>query len=646
MAPIAKLTVVSSCGSPIPHRLIKGTLPVAYCDEKSDSELRYMVASIPAPLSGLKAVVTSSGAINFLMNGQKYPNGTAYNEALAETPASTARLYDSIYVRHWDRWLTPETFTLFAGTLSPASDYSNLSSTWSFSGELRDLLAGIEGQAETPVQPFGDSGDYDITPDGSTVAFLTKAPELPYANYTASYIFLVPHDGSAVAAPFNCHNCSATPENARGASGAPRFSPDGSSIAYFQMDGETYESDKNRIYVARLDDSITITELADNWDRSPDQLRWAPDGQSLFIATQDVGRERLFSLPVDAGPDYMPTNYSDPGFISAFHILPDSSALVSASSIWSSRDFYIATPENSTWLFTSNTTDPELSGLGPEDVSEFWYQGNFSTVHGWVVYPEGFSNTSTYPLAFLIHGGPQSAWLNSWSTRWNVKVWADQGYVVVAINPTGSTSYGQAFTDAIQNNWGSFPYDDLVKGWEYIDSSGEFSYIDTASGIAAGASYGGYMVNWIQGHDLGREFQALVTHNGVTSTLNQYTTEELWFMQRDFNGTLWDNRDNYERYDPIRYAKEFATPHFVVHSDKDYRLPVSEGVFLFNVLQELGVDSRFLNFPDEGHWYVITFPFSFLLSPIELAVDGICLVMARHGPHRFRVLSTTFPWVF
>ncbi len=317
----------------------------------------------------------------------------------------------------------------------------------------------------------------------------------------------------------------------------------------------------------------------------------------------------------------MPTNYSDPGVIAAFHILPDSSALVSASSIWSSRDFYIATPENSTWLFTSNSTDPELSGLGPEDVSDFWYQGNFSTVHGWIVYPEGFAPTSTYPLAFLIHGGPQSAWLNSWSTRWNLKVWADQGYIVVAINPTGSTSYGQAFTDAIQNNWGSFPYDDLVRGWQHINSSEEaYPYIDTGNGIAAGASYGGYMVNWIQGHDLGRAFRALVTHNGVTSTLNAYATEELWFMQRDFNGTLWENRDNYERYDPIAYASQFATPHFVVHSDRDYRLPVSEGVFLFNVLQELGVESRFLNFPDEGHWYVFTFSLDLFPSSLSMVI--------------------------
>jgi dipeptidyl aminopeptidase/acylaminoacyl peptidase len=568
------------------------------------------VASIPGPLSGLKAAVTKSGSVNFLLNGQKYPNGTVYNEATAEKPLSTARLYDSIYVRHWDRWLTPETFTLFSGTLIPASSGTNSSSAWKFSGELKDLLAGIEGRAETPVQPFGDSGDYDITPDGSTVAFLTKAPELPYANFTASYIYLVPHDGSTVAKPINCHDCKSTPAHARGASASPRFSPDGSRIAYLQMNDETYESDKNRIYNAVLGGNYpVIEELAGNWDRSPDGLKWSPDSKTIFMSAPDVGRERLFSLSADAGPDDKPTNYSDPGAVAAFYILPDSSALISASSMWSSRDIYIeSSPGNSTWLFKSNDTDPELRGLGPEDVSDFWYEGNFTTIHGWIVYPEGFSESKTYPLAFLIHGGPQGAWFNSWSTRWNPKVWADQGYVAIAIDPTGSTSYGQALTDAIQNNWGSYPYDDLVKGWQYVKDT--FKYIDTAHGIAAGASYGGYMTNWIQGHDLGREFKALVTHDGSTSTLNQYASEELWFMQHDFNGTLWDNRDNYERWDPISHAKEFATPHFVVHSSKDYRLPVSEGVMLFNVLQERGVPSRFLNFPDENHWYVLYFAVS------------------------------------
>ncbi len=329
-------------------------------------------------------------------------------------------------------------------------------------------------------------------------------------------------------------------------------------------------------------------------------------------------------MPVDADADYQPTNYSDPGSILTFYILPDASALVSASSLWSSRDIYIShSPTNSTWLFTSDSTDPELAGLGPSFVSDFWYEGHFTTIHSWIVYPLDFDSTTSYPLAFLIHGGPQSAWYNAWSTRWNPQVWANQGYIVVAINPTGSTGYGQSFTDAIQNNWGSYPYDDLVKGWEYINSTTPFSsYIDTSRGIAAGASYGGYMVNWIQGQPFGREFRALVTHDDSTSTLNQYATEELWFMQHDFNGTLWDDREHYERYDPLSRAGGWATPHFVVHDSLDYRLPESEGVMLFNVLQERGVDSRFLNFPDENHWCVVLLAFGPLPLPFFGYLDG------------------------
>lgn len=557
--------------------------------------------------------MTACGSINFLMNGQRYPNGTVYNGALAETPLSTARIYDSIYVRHWDRWLTPETYTLFAGTLRPGSDSSSSSSAWSFSGELRDLLAGIEGEAETPIQPFGGSDDYDITADGRTVAFLTKAPELSYANYTTSYVYLVPHDGSSTAVPFNCHKCSATPRNARGSSASPTFSPDGSSIAYFQMDGENYESDRNKIYIASLGRDITIAQLADNWDRSPDQLRWAPDGQRLFVAAPDVGHDRLFSLPIDASADHQPSNYSDPGAVTTFHMLPDSSALVSASSLWSSRDIYInRSPSTRTWLFAANNTDPELAGLGPTTVSSIWYRGNFTSIHGWLIHPTNFDPNTRYPLALLIHGGPQSAWSNAWSTRWNPQVWADQGYMVACLNPTGSTSYGQSLTDAIQNNWGSYPYSDLVLGFDFLTTPPFSSSIDPSRAIAAGGSYGGYMVNWIQGQEFGRRFKALVTHDGVTSTLNQWATDELWFTQHDFKGTLWDDRANYERWDPLARAAEWATPHLVVHGSRDYRLAESEAVMLFNVLRARGVESRFLNFPDENHWYVLSSREAFL----------------------------------
>jgi dipeptidyl aminopeptidase/acylaminoacyl peptidase len=179
-------------------------------------------------------------------------------------------------------------------------------------------------------------------------------------------------------------------------------------------------------------------------------------------------------------------------------------------------------------------------------------------------------------------------------------VFAEQGYVVVAFNPTGSTGFGQGLTDGIQNQWGGRPYNDLVLGWDYICSN--LSYVDTDRAIALGASYGGYMVNWIQGHDLGRKFKALFTHDGVFSTLAQYSSEELWFPQHDFNGTLWENWENYARWNPANLTDQWATPHLIVHNELDYRLPISEGLSAFNILQTKGIPSKLLSFPDENHW--------------------------------------------
>ena len=189
-----------------------------------------------------------------------------------------------------------------------------------------------------------------------------------------------------------------------------------------------------------------------------------------------------------------------------------------------------------------------------------------------------------------------------WSTRWNMAIFAEQGYVVIAPNITGSTGYGQAFCDAIQNNWGGSPYVDAVNGFEYIEK--HLHYVDTDRAVALGASYGGYMMNWIQGHPLGRKFKALVCHDGVFSMSNQLSSDEQYFPNHDLLGPPWKKnfRENWDRWDPSRYTENWATPQLVIHNERDYRLPISEGLAMFNVLQEREVESRFLTFSDENHW--------------------------------------------
>lgn len=561
-----------------------------------------LVASLSAPYSGLKAVKTASGSINFLLNSLAYANnGSAYNEELASKPAHTGMLYDSIYVRHWDTWLTQQRYSVFSGVLAAKGN----SSGYSFDGTTKNLLSNLNYTAtrpETPVQPFGGSGDYDLSPDGSTVVFLTKAPELPKANNTASYLYLVPHDGSSAPEKLNGPGSKAS-QTAQGASAAPFWSPDGKKIAYSQMDVVNYESDRSKIYVADVD-TKEVSLVAGDWDYSAASLKWAPGGENLYVAADYIGATRLFVIPVDAGADYQPTNITDITSVSDFFVLPDGKALVTANSVWASFLLYTVTPEAETYyLYKSNERDANLAGLGPEDVSFFWYNGTLGDQQqAIVVYPENFDPEKVYDLIFYVHGGPQGYTGNVWSNRWNLKTWADQGYVLVGPNPTGSTSYGQLLTDRIQGKWGGWPYEDLVNAHKYACEN--LPYINCSNAIEAGASYGGYMTNWIQGHDLGREFKALVSHDGVATTYADWSTEELWFTLHEFNGTLWEEpgRSVYDAWDPLKHAKNFSTPQFVIHSEKDYRLPISEGLAMFNVLQTVGVPSRFLSFPDENHW--------------------------------------------
>ncbi|PGH12306.1 hypothetical protein AJ79_04372 [Helicocarpus griseus UAMH5409] len=556
-------------------------------------------ATFPGPVHGLKAVKTRSGEINFVLYGQSTSDGKLYNPQQAETPLSSARIYDSIYVRHWDTWLTPEFNAVFSGTLR-----RGYNDAYFFDGKLNNLVAPVK-YAESPYPPFGGAADYDLSPDGKTVAFMSKAPELPKANYTTSYIYVVPHDGSSVASPINGPKSSVAADGIRGASSGPVFSPDSKKLAYLQMEEDIYESDRKIIYIANLRNG-KIVSVADKWDRSPDTIKWTPDGKGFYASAEDRAYGRLFSIPADARSDFEPKNFTNDGIVSSFYFLKNSrSVLTTSSTTWTSVRYSIATPgKEPNVLFSANEHDKELEGLGPGDIEEFYAEGNWTKVHSWIVKPEGFSPDKKYPLALLIHGGPQGSWGDSWSTRWNPKVFADQGYVVVAPNPTGSTGFGEEFCDRIQNDWGGAPYEDIVKVWEHVKEN--FDYIDTDNGVALGASFGGFMVNWIQGKPLGRKFKALASHDGTFVAEAKISTEELWFMQRDFNGTLWDNRENYERFDPAasENIKQFATPMLVIHSDLDFRLPVSEGLALFNVLQERGVPSRFLNFPDENHWVI------------------------------------------
>ena len=250
---------------------------------------------------------------------------------------------------------------------------------------------------------------------------------------------------------------------------------------------------------------------------------------------------------------------------------------------------------------SSNSRNGAAFGLSPSQISSFWFDGAERKVQAWVIKPSNFREGGKYPLAYMIHGGPQGAWLDNWSTRWNPAVFAEQGYVVVAPNPTGSTGFGQAFTDAIREQWGGLPYTDLVKGFEAIEA--QMPFVDTKRAVSLGASYGGYMMNWIQGHPLGKKFQAMVCHDGVFSVpAGQLASDELYFPEHDLGGKWSENKESWLRWDPASHVEHWSTPMLVIHSAKDYRLCISEGLAAFGALQSRGVESQFLTYPDENHW--------------------------------------------
>jgi dipeptidyl aminopeptidase/acylaminoacyl peptidase len=563
------------------------------------------VAELDAPYSGLKVANTSSGDLHFLVNTLAYPNGTAYNAETVVKPKSTARFYSDNYVRHWDTWLTKQRYNVFAGVLSSNGSYS-LAGTG-----LRNLNHGVNyttTQSETPVQPFGDSTDYAISPDGTMYSFLSKAPQLNKANYTASYIYLGAFASSEVAVAFNGPETEAFNAGHQGASGQPKFSPDSCKLAYIQQDKDYYESDRWQLYsidVAVQGDKVATSNWKalsadfDRWVQGP--LIWAHDVKSIYATAEDYARVKVFNFPISADGDFKPLTSNTT--VSSFSLLPDSSLLVTASAIWTPTEYYVLADGTKNTLFNAADVDENLAGLSSSTFSEIFFNGSdpnlHQQLHAIVVKPTNYVANKTYPLAFIVHGGPQGSNANSWSNRWNVQTWADQGYVVVAPNPTGSTGFGQYLTDHIQGNWGGTPYTDLVNAWEYIDS--EMKWIDTEHGIEAGASYGGYMTNWIQSNPLGKKFKALVTHDGISQTKAAWGTEELWFIRHDYNGSIWES-DAYDKWNPFNHIANWSTPHFVIHNTLDYRLPEADGLGLFNVLQARGIPSRFLNFPDENHW--------------------------------------------
>jgi dipeptidyl aminopeptidase/acylaminoacyl peptidase len=568
------------------------------------------ISKYEGSLSNLKAKKINDDTIAFAVSAVTTPSGELHNPASEESSKkhSSARVYTKLFVRHWDTWKGENTSAIWYGALKTKKE-GNGSAYTVLQPQLINALKG--SKLECPVPPFGGAGDFDIGPAG--LVFVSNDPQVNPAIWTKTDLYYVPLSTFTEDKP-------PVPQvvktgQLRGYTSSPVFSNDGKKVAFKRMRHNQYESDKPRLLL--LPDIKDLTNVQEfyqtddgegSWDARPDGVVWSNDDKELYVTAEVEGFVRLHKLPstpLEAAKNLPEVITSGPG--SAGDVFPlaagkETRLFVNGSSLIDSSIYGVVEPATGkASLVSSATKEGRSFGLSYEQVKDdFWFQGAGDyKAHALVTKPSNFDPTRKYPLAFMIHGGPQGAWNNAWSTRWNPAVFAEQGYVVVCPNPTGSTGYGQAFTDAIAQDWGGRPYDDLVNCFEHITEN--IPYIDTTRAVALGASYGGYMINWIQGHPLGRKFRALVCHDGIFTTMNDWATEELFFVLHDMGGSIWDKRENYEKWDPAAFTKDWATPQLVIHSELDYRLAVTEGLAAFNVLQARGVPSKLLVFPDENH---------------------------------------------
>ena len=504
-------------------------------------------------------------------------------QVLAEKVAKTSSgmLYDRVFIRHWDTWSDHTRNHLFALTLGPDGRAA---------GEPVALTPGFDGDA--PSKPFGDEGDYQITPDSKALVFSARLAGKSEPWSTNFDLWSVPLSGATPPHDFTADN--------KAWDAAPAFSPDGRLAAHRAMKRPGFEADRFGVIV--YDDRTKASrEIDPAWDRSADQIAFSGDGKSLYVEAGDDQKERLFRMDAATGAT---TPLTDTGHVGAFDLAhtPTGDVLVfTRDSMAAPPEIYVMKPGSAPVQLT-HVGERGLAGVEMSPYESYAFSGwNGDAVHGWIVKPAGWKPGVKYPTVFLVHGGPQGSWEDAWSSRWNPEVWAGWGYGVVMVDFHGSTGYGQAFTDAISGHWGDRPLEDLQKGWAAAQAKAP--WIDASRACEAGASYGGFMTYWIAGVWNG-PWKCQIDHDGVfDNRLMGYETEELWFSEWE-NGhtTVWENPAEYERFNPINHVADWTKPMLVIHSAKDFRIPLDQGIGAFTALQRKGIESELLTFPDENHW--------------------------------------------
>jgi dipeptidyl aminopeptidase/acylaminoacyl peptidase len=510
----------------------------------------------------------------------KSPAATEEAHAARKKAKSTGLLYERLFARHWDEWEDGTRNHLFSLRLDD--------------GTVTDLMSAMD--ADSPSRPFGGSDEYAVTPDGRTAVFTVKDVGREEAWSTNFDLFAAPIDGKTAPRRLTTNPAWDT---------GPVFSPDGKTLAYRAMTRAGYEADRFdvvlRDWASGAERRLVMrADSSSRGDRSPGSLAWTADGGSLLVTAEHLGQSALFALDARTGATRL---LIGEGTVVSPQPLPAGAVLYGLHSLLGPTELYAVGADGQGARRVTRANDAKVAGIRFGSPEQFRFEGALGeTVSAYLVRPVDFDPSKRYPVAFLVHGGPQGSFGNDFHYRWNPQAYAGAGYAVVMVDFHGSTGYGQAFTDAINNDWGGKPFEDLMKGLDH--ALARYPFLDGARVAALGASYGGYMVNWIAGNT-GR-FKCLVTHDGnLDERMAYFDTEELWFPEWDHQGLPWERPDHYSKHNPVELVKNWQrhrTPMLVVHGGRDYRVVDTQGLSTFTALQRLGIPSKLLYFPDENHW--------------------------------------------
>jgi len=534
----------------------------------------------------------------------------AGRDAVQAASKVKAQIWTHLLYRHWDHYTGDKRSHLFLVSVD--------------GGGMRDLNPG-DTHDVPPFSLEGGGCGCDFSPDSKELAFTENPDPVPAISTSAQVYTLDLTDPNAKPVKVS---------TSAGGNFNPAYSPDGKYLAWRSQERAGYESDKFRLW---LYDRAAKTgkDLLPKFDNWVDEFAWGPEGASvIYFASPTSGEEGVFALNVfDGRPNPIPAYLTDEGGYGDLHPTRDGETLIAAKmsvqspgevvalqSHWVGHTLFDiavvdgngrhmelgSNPQRLDQKQVTHLNDALLAQLDLPKMEDFWFTAQDGTkLQGFLIRPPGFDAAKKYPVKFLIHGGPQGNWGDDWSYRWNAELFAANGYVVVMINPRGSTGYGQAIVEGVSGDWGGKPFTDLMTGLDYAEQ--HYSFIDKTRECALGASYGGFMANWILGHT--DRFKCIVTHDGMFNAESAFgTTEEDWFNIWEFKGHPWDyygkpdDENPFRKWSPSYYARNFKTPTLVVHGQLDYRLDLSEGLQLFDTLQLLGVPSKMLYFPDEGHW--------------------------------------------